>query len=387
MKQSARGWGLRRAYSGLALSGLLCLAPLQAADSLPGSWQWRLPAGFAAPVVPADNPMSQAKVELGRYLFYEKRLSGNGKLMCASCHIQRLAFTDGRPVSRGSTGEYTARSAQALMNVAWNASYTWANPALTSLETQMSVPLFGENPVEMGVNDSNKQRVLQRLQADKRYRQLFRQAFAQDAAPISWRNIIRAIASFERSMVSGNARYDRYLQGRARLSAAELRGKDLFFGEKAECFHCHGGFNFSDQTVSVKTRLEEMLFHNTGLYNLDGKGAFPEGNRGVYELTGLAEDMGKFRAPSLRNIAVTAPYMHDGSLKDLPSVLAFYAAGGRKLAHGKYQGDGRLNPYKSELIGNIELNRQEQQDIIAFLGTLTEQEFLHQRALADPFRR
>ena len=376
-----------RVCTGLVLPGMLCLVPSQAADSLQGSWQWRVPAGFAAPVVPADNPMSTAKVKLGHYLFYEKRLSGNGKLMCASCHIQRLAFTDGLPVSRGSTGDITARSAQALMNVAWNASYTWANPALTSLETQMSVPLFGENPVEMGVNDSNKQRVLQRLQADKRYRQLFRQAFAQDAAPISWRNIIRAIASFERSMVSGNARYDRYLQGRARLSAAELRGKDLFFGEKAECFHCHGGFNFSDQTVSVKTRLEEMLFHNTGLYNLDGKGAFPEGNRGVYELTGLAEDMGKFRAPSLRNIAVTAPYMHDGSLPDLPAVLAFYAAGGRRIAHGKFQGDGRLNPYKSELIGNIDLSRQEQQDIIAFLGTLTDPQFLHQRALGDPFRR
>ena len=376
-----------RVCTGLVLPGMLCLVPSQAADSLQGSWQWRVPAGFAAPVVPADNPMSTAKVKLGHYLFYEKRLSGNGKLMCASCHIQRLAFTDGLPVSRGSTGDITARSAQALMNVAWNASYTWANPALTSLETQMSVPLFGENPVEMGVNDSNKQRVLQRLQADKRYRQLFRQAFAQDAAPISWRNIIRAIASFERSMVSGNARYDRYLQGRARLSAAELRGKDLFFGEKAECFHCHGGFNFSDQTVSVKTRLEEMLFHNTGLYNLDGKGAFPEGNRGVYELTGLAGDMGKFRAPSLRNIAVTAPYMHDGSLPDLPAVLAFYAAGGRRIAHGKFQGDGRLNPYKSELIGNIDLSRQEQQDIIAFLGTLTDPQFLHQRALGDPFRR
>lgn len=386
MKQSVRGWALRRICTGLLLLGGLCLAPLLAAESLPGRWQWRLPAGFAAPVVPADNPMSQAKVELGRYLFYEKRLSGNGKLMCASCHLQRLAFTDGLPVSRGSTGDITARSAQALMNVAWNASYTWANPALTSLETQMSVPLFGENPVEMGVNDSNKQLVLQRLQADARYRRWFRQAFAQDGRPINWRNIIRAIASFERSMVSGNARYDRYLQGRARLSAAELRGKALFFGEKAECFHCHGGFNFSDQTVSVKTRLEEMLFHNTGLYNVDGKGAFPEGNRGVYELTGQVEDMGKFRAPSLRNIAVTAPYMHDGSLKDLPSVLAFYAAGGRKISQGTNRGDGRLNPYKSELIGNIDLSRQEQQDIIAFLGTLTDTRFLHERALADPFR-
>lgn len=273
------------------------------------------------------------------------------------------------------------------MNVAWNASYTWANPALVSLETQMSVPLFGENPVEMGVNDSNKQQVLQRLQRDGRYRRLFRQAFAQDEAAISWRNIIRAIASFERSMVSGDARYDRYLQGRTRLTAAELRGKQLFFGEKAECFHCHGGFNFSDQTVSVRSRLEEMLFHNTGLYNIDGKGAFPEGNRGVYELSGVTTDMGKFRAPSLRNIAVTAPYMHDGSLADLPAVLAFYAAGGRNLRHGPYRGDGRLNPNKSELIGNIELSLQEQRDIIAFLRTLTDQQFLHNPALANPFLR
>lgn len=376
---------------GILLSGMLIVTgtvDATAAETVEQSaWPWQLPAGFLLPVVPADNPMTPAKVELGHYLFYEKRLSGNGTMMCASCHVQRLAFTDARRVSRGSTGELTARSSQALVNVAWNASYTWANPSLLSLESQMSVPLFGENPVEMGVNDSNKQQVLQRLQRDARYRRLFRQSFPQDGEPISWRNIIRAIASFERSMVSGRSRYDQYLQGNARLSAAEQRGKQLFFGEKAECFHCHGGFNFSDQTVSVRSRLEEMLFHNTGLYNMGGSGAFPEGNRGVYELTGVAEDMGKFRAPSLRNIAVTAPYMHDGSLKDLPAVLAFYAAGGRNIRHGRYQGDGRLNPFKSELIGNIALSRQEQQDIIAFLHTLTDESFIRNPALADPFRR
>ena len=197
--------------------------------------------------------------------------------------------------------------------------------------------------------------------------------------------MIQAIASFQRALVSANSRYDRWLQGRETLNASETRGMNLFFGEKAECFHCHGSFNFNDQIVHAHSRIVETPFHNTGLYNLGGTGAFPEPNRGVFELTANATDMGAFRAPSLRNVEVTAPYMHDGSIATLEDVLRHYAAGGRLITHGPYAGDGRANPYKSDLVERIELNAQEQADIVAFLKTLTDPGFLADPRFADPF--
>lgn len=351
------------------------------------AWRWSLPANFPEPKVPADNPMTMAKVELGRRLFYDPRLSGNGKQSCSSCHLQEKAFTDGLAQAIGSTGELHPRSAQHLANVAYNATLTWANPSLVTLERQMESPLFGENPIEMGINDANKATVLKRLADDADYAARFTASFAGDSAPVSWGNLIKAISAFQRTLISGNSRYDQYLQGRLLLSAAETRGMQLFFGERAECFHCHGSFNFNDQILHSTSRLVETPFHNTGLYNIDGKGGFPELNRGVFELSAKAADMGMFRAPSLRNVEVTAPYMHDGSIATLDEVLRFYAAGGRVISSGPNAGDGRTNPLKSDLVTLIDLSAQEQADIVAFLRTLTDHEFLSNPRHANPFNQ
>jgi cytochrome c peroxidase len=348
-------------------------------------WHWVLPQGFPEPAVPPDNPMSAAKVDLGRHLFYDKRLSGNGTLACAGCHLQDKAFTDGLALAKGSTGDFTPRSSQHIGNVAYSPTITWANPSLLTLERQMEVPLFGESPVEMGVNDNNKAQVLQRLQRDPLYGQKFAEAFAGQANPVTWPNVIKAIASFQRTLLTGNSRYDQFMAGKAALSVPERRGMDLFFGEKAECHHCHGSFNFNDQVVDANTRVLEKPFHNTGLYNIDGKGGFPEPNRGVFELSGQPQDMGTFRAPSLRNVEVTAPYMHDGSIATLDAVLDFYANAGRNISSGHHKGDGRLNPYKSDLIAVMDLNAQDKADIVAFLKTLTDHEFLTNPKLSDPF--
>jgi len=353
-----------------------------------GGWTWSLPAHFPAPKVPADNPMTAAKVELGRFLFYDVRLSGNGQQACAGCHRQDRAFTDGRLQAVGSTGDVHPRNAQHLSNVVYSATLTWANPSLVTLERQMETPLFGESPVEMGVNDGNKDAVLQRLRTDtgaSRYPQRFAEAFPGEAAPIHWANVIKAIAAFQRTLVSGRSKYDRWLQGEALLTPTEQRGMQLFFGEKAECFHCHGSFNFNDQIVHAGSRIVETPFHNTGLYNVGGTGAFPEPNRGVFELTARADDMGKFRAPSLRNVGVTAPYMHDGTIATLPEVLRFYAAGGRHITSGPYAGDGRANPFKSDLVSRIDLTDQDRADLVEFLHTLTDHEFLADPRHADPF--
>jgi len=340
--------------------------------------------GFPAAVSSATNPYTEEKFVLGRSLFYEPKLSGNGTQSCASCHHQDKAFTDGRPVAIGSTGESHPRNAQGLANVVYHATLTWANPVMTELERQMEVPMFGENPVEMGINDSNKAAVLSRIRQDAQYTALFKSAFPQDADPVSFANIIAAIATFERGLISSDSRYDQFLRKEATLTESELRGMNLFMGEKAECFHCHGSFNFNDQVRYAGLSPVDTPFHNTGLYNIDGKGGFPFPNRGLFEFTTKPQDMGAFRAPSLRNVAVTGPYMHDGSIKTLAEVVDFYAAGGRVISSGIYVGDGRLNPYKSDLVNRISLSEQDKIDLVNFLGTLTDQKFLSNPRFANP---
>jgi cytochrome c peroxidase len=375
---------------GVLLALLLCGcggSSTQVQDQTPNNatWSWRLPEFFPVPKVPEDNPMSAAKVELGRHLFYDRRLSGNGTQSCGSCHQQDKAFTDGRATPRGSTGEQHPRNSQSLINVVYSPTLTWANSSLVRLEKQMEVPLFGEHPVEMGINDQNKADVLSRFANDAQYQRLFQAAYPNQTDAVSLQNIILAIASFQRSLVSANSRYDQFLQKKAVLSDAQTRGMNLFFGEKAECFHCHGSFNFNDQTIHAGSRIIETPFHNNGLYNLDGQGKYPEPNQGVFELTGIPTDMGKFRAPSLRNVAVTAPYNHDGSVATLEEVVANYAAGGRVITEGALAGDGRTNPYKDDLIVRIDLTEAEQQDIVAFLKTLTDETVLVDPRFANPF--
>lgn len=347
-------------------------------------WVWALPANFPTPKVPADNPMSAAKVELGRFLFYDKRLSGNGTQACASCHHQDKAFTDGRITAVGSTGAVHPRNSQGLANVAYHPTLTWANPSLLSLEAQMQVPLFSETPIELGVNDGNVAEILARLSGDARYPSLFAAAYPSVDAPISWANITRAIASFQRTLISGHSRYDQFLQGTVTLTESERRGLDLFNSEKAECFHCHAGFNFNDQVVHASTQVLDIPFHNTGLYNLGGTGNFPAGNQGLFELTEKPADRGRFRAASLRNVGVTAPYMHDGSMATLDEVLDFYAAGGRNITSGPNAGDGRAHPNKSDLISRIDLTAQDKADLVAFLKTLTDSDFLTNPQFSNP---
>ena len=348
-------------------------------------WRWELPADMPPPQVPADNPMNAGKVELGRWLFYEPRLSGNGSMSCASCHIQSLAFTDGMPRSVGSTGEVHPRSAMSLVNVAYASRLTWANPLLDRLEDQALTPLLGERPVEMGL-ENGEQRFEDLLRNESRYSELVSRAFPGDADPHSLLNGVRAISAFIRTINSFDAPYDRYLAGDAgAMSESAERGMELFFSERLECFHCHGGFNFTDSTTHANTDVERVGFHNTGLYNLDGRGAYPLDNTGLFDMTGEVRDMGRFKAPSLRNVAVTAPYMHDGSVPTLEDVIANYERGGRLIVEGAQAGDGRLSPFKSEFITGFELTAAERADLLAFLDALTDETVLTDPRFASPF--
>lgn len=350
-------------------------------------WHWNLPKGFPEPLVPAMNPMTEAKFQLGRQLFFDQRLSGNGTTGCGTCHLQHLAFTDGKPVSTGTTGDLTSRGAMSIANVAYYPTLTWANPSQFSLEIQAAVPMFVDNlAIELGINDGNQDAVLARFQNDASYQRLFKDAFPGEEQPINFMNIINAISTFERGVISGNSRYDQAEAGEIKLTEAEERGRKLFFSEQAQCSTCHAGFNFSDQTMTVKTTKADMPFHNTGMYNVDGKGAYPEDNPGLFGMLKFQENMGKFRVPSLRNIAVTSPYMHDGTIANLEAVLEFYAAHGRNITSGPNKGDGRKNPLKDARINKIKLNKEEQADIIAFLKTLTDDDLLTNPRYADPFQ-
>jgi cytochrome c peroxidase len=338
--------------------------------------------------------MSQAKAELGRHLFYDMRLSGNGTESCATCHEQERAFTDGRARAVGSTGEVHPRGSMSLVNVGYAAALTWGNPTLTRLEDQALVPMFGEHPIELGLPQPGTA-LLGRLRAEPRYQALFAQAFGVEGDPFTIDHVTQALATFERTIISARSPYDRYHTERddAAISAAARRGETLFFSQPLSCFRCHGGFTFSG-AVDFEGRREELEgrreghveFHNTGLYNAAGALSYPPPNTGIYEFTKKPEDVGKFKAPTLRNIAVTAPYMHDGSIATLEDVLAHYAAGGRTIASGPYQGIGHDNPNKSPTVRGFALSPEQREDLIAFLRSLTDESLLHDPRFSNPWR-
>jgi cytochrome c peroxidase len=330
--------------------------------------------------------MSAAKVALGRRLFYDRALSGNGTYACSSCHRQELAFTDGRARAVGSTGAAHPRGAMSLANVAYSATLTWADSRLTRLEDQARIPMFNERPVELGLT-GHEEDLVRRLRADPDYPGMFAAAFPEEGCePVSVTNVARAIASFERTLVSGDSPYDRYVyrDDAGALSDSAKRGMRLFFSERLNCSRCHGGFTFSGPVAFEGGRPIAATFHNNGLYNLGGDGGYPADNPGLFAVTGRKRDIGRFRAPTLRNIELTAPYMHDGSIATLAEVVEHYARGGRLVAGGPSAGDGRDSPRKSDLIQGFDLDDRGKADLLEFLKSLTDRSFVTDPRFAAP---
>jgi cytochrome c peroxidase len=284
-----------------------------------------------------------ARIELGRRLFYDKRMSGNGSQSCASCHRQELAFTDGRAVSIGATGQAHTRSAMSLVNVAQASVLTWNDPAMRSLEKQALVPMLGAHPVELGVDQPA---LLRLLRSEPVYRDLFPKAFPQVADPFRIANVARALAAFERTIVSRRSAYDRYHYDgdTGAISEAARRGEVLFFTDGlGGCFRCHAGANFTDGE-----------FHNTAL---------------------AADQTTRFKTPTLRNVELTAPYMHDGSIATLEAVIEHYASGGRE--HG--------NPHRDDRMKLLPLTPQNRADLVEFLKSLTDREVIRDPKFSDPW--
>lgn len=371
---------------------LLILAALAGLNS---DYVWDLPPGFPVPRVPAENPMSQSKVNLGRHLFYERKLSQDESKACASCHFQNLAFSDGRSVPAGITGQVHPRNSQHLSNVAYNTRLTWNNPNMINLEVQSRVPLFGTSPIELGLSG---EAYLGKLKSDPSYVDLFNQAFGGGEASINEQSVRFALASFQRTMISGYSPFDDYQNGnRSAISASAARGSNFFNGEIAECFHCHGGFNFTDTSLHSGQSNAEVFYHNNGTHTVayyNGLGDIHK--EGLKEVTGISSDQGKFRAPSLRNVGLTFPYMHDGSImcddgnnpkitsgktnedcaRDaLGKVIDQYTNGGVAPVHTSVD---------TSLIRSFAIQPQEKQDLINFLLSLTDQRFINDSRFSNP---
>lgn len=351
------------------MRAVVLTAALLGLGSTAMAFEWAIPGWLPAPRIPADVVMTPRLVELGRHLFYDQRLSVDGTMSCASCHVQERAFSDGRRVSVGVDGEAGAFNAPTLANVAYMPTLTWANPLIDSLEFHALIPLFGQEPVEMG-NAGEEERLFARLMADDYYAGVFPEVFP-DRARADLYTITRALGAFQRTLISVGSPYDRfkYEGQRDALSPSALRGETLFFDHRLECYHCHLGFNFTNNLVTSRSGMPETSFHNTGLGVTGGLATF----------THSARDAGRFRTPTLRNIAVTAPYMHDGRFDTLEQVIRHYAAGGAAALSGP------PDPNRDPLIVGFQISEAEIADLIAFLESLTDQDFLADSAHSNPW--
>lgn len=352
---------MRRLAAILVAAALLCGAWAGSASTT--LWDWRLPAWVPPPAL--DRPLTTAEVELGRWLFHDARLSRDGTMSCATCHEQARAFTVNRATVPGVDGSPGVKNPMSLVNLAWTPVLTWANPAQTSLERQALIPLFSDHPVEMGMSGRETE-IFARLAADPRYPPMFAAAFPDRDGAMSLETLTRALAAFQRAIAGFDSPHDRYRWGgdRGAISASARRGERLFFGERLECYHCHGGFLLSDNVMHARLIAPETGFHDTGVARTGGIGAH----------TGNAREAGAFRTPSLRNVALTAPYMHDGSMATLDEVIRHYERGGR-----------RRGPHTSSLLAGFRLTPQERRDLVAFLESLTDRGVTTDPRLADPW--
>jgi cytochrome c peroxidase len=374
----------------LAVMFALFLGLVSRARPATAGFRWDIPDWIPPPAEPPDNRITPAKVHLGRHLFYDKRLSANQTIACATCHEQARAFTDGKSTAVGITREVSNRNTLSLTNVAYFPTLTWGNPQIESLEAQATIPIFGKHPVEMGMA-GKEMLLLRRLQSEPVYQSLFVKAFPEQARKnartnlFSLSTVTQAIASFQRTLLSFNSPYDRYKYGNDKnaISAAAKRGEALFLGSKTDCYKCHGSLYFTDNVKHARMDTPERAFHNTGLYNEDGRGAYPSGHTGIAEFTGGDNDMGKFRTPSMRNVALTAPYMHDGSIATLEEVIrTHYAKKGRAVHAGK-----AANPLRSRLVDGFRASEAEVGDLVEFLKTLTDETFIKNPQFSNPWPR
>jgi cytochrome c peroxidase len=298
----------------------------------------KIPKGYPYPIIPSDNPMTKAKIALGKKLFFDPILSRDSTISCGSCHFQEIGFTDGLDKSVGINNGVTLRNVISLTNTAYTKSM-FRDGGSSTLEVQVLAPLDSKVEHDLPIGAA-----IAKLNASPTYRALFDLVWKQEADAFT---LTRSIAAFERTMISWNSRYDQYYQGKIDLTESEKNGLELFFSDELNCSSCHTGLNFTNDD-----------FINNGLYE-----SYPI-DSGRARITLSSDDVGKFKVPSLKNIEVTGPYMHDGSLKTLDEIIDHYASGGSN------------HPVKDSRIQGFSISDDEKDDLIAFLLSLTDNDFL-----------
>jgi len=303
------------------------------------SYQLNVPQGFPKPPIPEKNQLTKLRIDLGRELFFDPILSRDSTVSCASCHHPEKAFSDIEALSRGVDDSLGMRNAPALVNVVYGKSF-FRDGGVPTLEQQILVPFDDHREFDL-----NMLYAVERLERHPRYSKMSKEAYGRGPDPFT---LTRSLAAFERTLISGNSPYDQFTyQGKQdALTASEKRGLALFEGDKLQCRGCHAGFNFTNE-----------LYENNGL-----KAVYADTGRA--RITSKPEDVGKFKVPTLRNVELTGPYMHDGSVKSLAAVVEHYQSGGA----------GHVN--QSQLIAGFELNEQEKRDLINFLKSLTDTSFV-----------
>lgn len=312
-----------------------------------------------------NNPLTAEGINLGRHLFYEKALSLDSSISCSSCHLQKFGFSDTARFSKGVHNKITTRKSMGLSNLAWQTKFFWDGRA-TSLEMQALAPIEAENEMNLDKNEAAN-----RLNQSSFYKDLFNKAF--NTSKVTPELIAKAIAQFERTIVSGNSKYDLYKQGKASLSTSELRGEQLFFTHPEPSNNLRGG-NCGDCHSGALTSNNQ--FSNNGLDSTPS-------DIGLEKITNDSNDKGKFKIVSLRNIALHPPFMHDGRFNSLEEVLDHY--------NEHIQSSPTLDPQITQASNTIngiklDLTNQEKQDIIAFLKTLTDESLINNKNLTNPFK-
>ena len=341
----------------------------------PTPYNLSTPSYFGDFEIPVDNPLTVEGVALGRRLFYEKQLSQFDSISCGSCHMQKNAFTDAIPLALGVPKIPIPRNTMSLANQLWNQKFFW-DGRVNSLEELIIFPLEDHREMNQSIEAS-----IVKLQRDSNYPKLFKAAFGDEN--ITSDRIFKSISQFQRTLVSGDSKYDQYIRGEYMPTSSELRGIDLFFTHPVaetglrggNCGDCHSSFLTSGFNNGFDG------FHNNGLDSDD------ELKDGLFSVTGLPQDKGKFKAPTLRNIALTAPYMHDGRFNTLEEVLNHYNENIKESATL----DILIREASNEVVvpGEpilLQLTDQEKQDILAFLQMLTDQNFINNEEFSDPFQ-
>ena len=314
----------------MLLSG--CTTNVENTAYVPSAYNLQIPQGFPDMSIPPDNPLTEEGVALGRKLYYDKKLDKNGDRACATCHLQNKAFTSGPDVLPH-------------INLGWSNNYLWNSKVSGTVEDIMrfEVEHFFETNVDV-------------LNGDEEYPTLFKQAFAVDK--ITTDEVVKALAQFFRIMNSGNSKFDKFLRNEAEFTNQEYLGYELFYTERGDCFHCHATMFMTDN-----------IMHNNALET--------NPDPGYFAVTGDSLDYGKFKSPTLRNIAYTAPYMHDGRYATLEEVVEFYSTGLEKSA--------TVDPLMKNLsAGGVQLNTEEKAALVAFIKTLSDPDFLANPELSDP---